>query len=259
MKDYILSNNTQITSKNSLYNEFLSKVYQYYKSNGLLKTKYENLFEPYDFPKTLCVVDGRPIIQQGAFCYEEIEMLETVFTKIKHDLYSDYSEKLFISHSEKDAEIAKIIINLLHSIGIARPSLRNDEHIFCSSYTPYSTQIGENNKIRIKQELTSNKHIFILLLYSDNYFSSKPCMNEMGAVWALSKKYQEILIPGFKSNNIGGLLENTPTWFYLDNEMRLNDFKDMIVKRFSLSNLRENDWHAIRSEFITCLQSLSNN
>lgn len=90
--------------------------------------------------------------------------------------------------------------------------------------------------------------------YTDNYFSSQACLNEMGAIWVTNKKYQEILMPKFDETHIKGLLDKQVTWFRANDKFRLNDFKKQIETMFYLSPLEQNSWEIARDKFIKAIE-----
>ena len=81
-------------------------------------------------------------------------------------------------------------------------------------------------------------------------------MNEAGAIWAMGKKYQEILSPRFDSKKIGGLLDKQPVWFKADDKFRLNSFKEQIEQMFGLAPISANAWEMARDTFIERIQTI---
>ena len=98
--------------------------------------------------------------------------------------------------------------------------------------------------------LSTDEHVFYILWYSDEYFDSPACLNEAGAIWAMKKKYQEILMPSFDSNKIRGLLDKQPVWFRVNDKMRLNTFKEQVEKMFDLTPITINTWESARDRFV---------
>ncbi len=93
--------------------------------------------------------------------------------------------------------------------------------------------------------------------YTDNYFESQACLNEAGAIWATNKKYQEILMPGFACEKIGGLLDKQPVWFRANDKFRLNTFREQMEELFGLDPLTQNAWEIARDAFIARIESLA--
>jgi len=178
--------------------------------------------------------------------------------RIKHDMYPDLYEKVFISHREKDAAQVAAVVELLHAIGIPRPTVGNAEKsIFCTSHPATYIDNGARNLDEIRNQFNSPDHTFYILWYTDNYFTSQACLNEAGAIWAMNKKYQEILAPDFESTKIGGLMDKQPVWFRANNKYRLNTFKQQIDTMFSLDPLTPNAWEEARDTFIAKIEMLS--
>ena len=82
-------------------------------------------------------------------------------------------------------------------------------------------------------------------------------MNEAGAIWVMNKKYQEILVPGFQSAKIGGLLDKQSVWFRANDKYRLNTFKQQIDTMFGIDPLTPNAWEEARDTFIAKIEELS--
>lgn len=181
----------------------------------------------------------------------EIDAIKNALITIKHTTFSENYEKIFISHREKDKKQVEAFVNLLYAIGIPRPTEENPESIiFCTSHPDGYINNGDKNLETIRNMINTDKHVFYVLWYTDNYFQSQACLNEAGAIWVMKKKYQEILMPKFESNKIIGLLDKQPVWFKANDKFRLNDFATDIQKMFSLPTLTQSSWELARDEFI---------
>lgn len=176
---------------------------------------------------------------------------------LKSLLYPDLYEKIFISHREKDKEQVDALMELLYAIGIQRPLQNGEKSIFCTSHPAAYVENGQKFDEQIFKQFYSKENVFFILWYTDNYFASQPCLNEMGAVWAMNKKYQEILIPGFDRDKIGGLLPKTAISFYADDKYRLNTLKEQIEKMFYLQPITPNAWEKARDKFIEAIEMLT--
>lgn len=170
---------------------------------------------------------------------------------LKNELFKDAYEKIFISHREKDKDQVAAFVELLHVIGIPRKTSQDSESIiFCTSHPEGYIKNGERNLDKIRDMINTDKHTFYILWYTDRYFESSACLNEAGAIWAMKKKYQEILMPNFDENRINGLLDKQPVWFKADNKARLNTFKEQIEAMFGLNSIDFNVWENARDKFI---------
>lgn len=186
----------------------------------------------------------------------EVLAIKNALVEIKHTLFKDDYEKIFISHREADKDQVDAFVDVLHAIGIPRPTTElPDSVIFCTSHPEGYIQNGERNLDTIRDMINTDKHVFYVLWYTDRYFESPACLNEAGAIWAMKKKYQEILMPDFDSSQIRGLLDKQPVWFRANDKMRLNSFKEQIEKMFALTPITPNVWESARDKFIQLIEA----
>ena len=154
--------------------------------------------------------------------------------------------KIFISHSSLDAVYAECIVKFLVNIGIKR------EQIFCSSVDGCGIRLGENIPETIRKEFLEND-IYVFMLLSENYYASAICLNEMGAAWIAAKEQLAILLPGFKHEQIRGVVNANDIYMKLDADNvteRLLDLHDLIRDRFEIKeNLSYRELHHIIKEF----------
>ena len=187
----------------------------------------------------------------------EAQTIRNAVIDLKHILFPQSFDKIFISHREKDKEQVAALIELLYAIGISRPTVSDEKKmIFCTSHPATYIDNGARNLDEIRKQFNSADHTFFILWYTDNYFESQACLNEAGAIWAMHKKYQEILIPGFDSSKIGGLLDKQKVWFEANNKSRLNSFKQDIESMFDLEPLTLNAWEDVRNLFVAKIEAL---
>lgn len=188
----------------------------------------------------------------------EVLAIKNALVEIKHMLFKDDYEKIFISHREADKEQVDALVDLLHVIGIPRPTIESPESvIFCTSHPEGYIQNGERNLDEIRDMINTDEHVFYILWYTDNYFESPACLNEAGAIWSMKKKYQEILMPAFDSSRIRGLLDKQTVWFRANDKMRLNTFKEQIEKMFGLPSTISNTWELSRDKFIDQINKIT--
>ena len=238
-----------IRPNNDLYCLYKLKVESFCKNNKINDVNYA----PY---AVLCTF----FFKSSAYTVNKSEVLaiKNALVEIKHMLFKDDYEKIFISHREADKDQVDAFVDLLHAIGIPRPTMElPDSVIFCTSHPEGYIQNGERNLDTIRDMINTDKHVFYVLWYTDRYFESPACLNEAGAIWTMKKKYQEILMPDFDSSQIRGLLDKQPVWFIANDKMRLNTFKEQIEKMFSLSSITPNAWEQARDRFIEQINKIA--
>lgn len=185
---------------------------------------------------------------------KEARAILDLIVNLKSLLYPNLCERVFISHREKDKDQVDALIELLYAIGIARPLKNGEKTIFCSSHPAAYIENGQMIDDQIMKQFHSDQGVFFILWYSDNYFESQPCLNEMGAIWVMNKEYQEILAPGFDRNKIGGLMPKEKISFCATDKYRLNSFKEQIEKLFYLQPISANTWEIARDKFINAIE-----
>lgn len=196
-------------------------------------------------------------------CKNDITSIERELKKVKRKIEAFDCEKedniesiskpskIFISHSTKDANYTKIIVELLEDIGL------NENQIFCSSLREYGIKIGEDIYERLKKEFdTYNLWVFFIL--SDNYYKSVASLNEMGAAWVLQKEYLSVLLPEFDFKNIKGAINPNKIGIKLNSPdiiPTLNDLKNEVCNKFECT-ISQNRWERVRNDFIMKIQKL---
>lgn len=152
-----------------------------------------------------------------------------------------YFDRVFISHSSKDVDVVQPFVELLASIGMT------NKNLFCSSVNGYGIPQRENIYDYLKREFT-DKNTFVILMLSDNYYESKPSLNEMGAAWVMSKEYVSILIKGFGFDKIQGAADSQKIGFGFDEKYRLDEFYANLVKELRLTPT--SNWPTYRDRFL---------
>ena len=244
-----IRDNGILYSRNQVYMEYKERIKAFLSSNDLMRNDYG----PYRVLDALYYPAGSYNISMN-----QAKAIRDTVIGLKDELFPDAFEKIFISHREKDRTQVDAFIELLYAIGIPRPTVGNDERvIFCTSHPSTYIDNGVRNLDEIKKQFNSPDHTYFILWYTDNYFESQACLNEAGAIWAMNKKYQEILVPGFQSAKIGGLLDKQPVWFRANDKFRLNTFKQQIDTMFNIDPLTQNAWEEARDTFIAKIEELS--
>lgn len=236
-----------IRPNNDLYLLYKFKVESFCKKNKINERGYA----PYAILDTFFFKGSTYTVNKS-----EVLAIKNTLVGIKHTLFKDDYEKIFISHREADKDQVDAFVELLHAIGIPYPTTESpDSVIFCTSHPEGHIPNGEKNLETIRDMINTDQHVFYVLWYTDRYFESPACLNEAGAIWAMKKKYQEILMPDFDSNQIRGLLDKQPVWFRANDKTRLNTFKEQLEKMFALTPITPNVWELARDKFIQFIQA----
>ena len=233
--------NPFVFNSDSKWQSFVNRINHFFQYYELINTDEYLTFQH--------VTQSNPSINpMGDTPAKQILRLLLELKKYK-DAVPKFFDRLFISHSSSDIDIVAPFVRLLSAIGL------NRERVFCSSVDGYGIPQRENIYDFLKREF-AEKNTFVVMMMSDNYYNSKPSLNEMGAAWAMSKEYVTILIKGFSFNKIEGAVDAQKIGFKIEDEYRLDEFKDNIVKEFRLSPIK--NWQEIKDRFLKEIKSANN-
>ncbi len=181
---------------------------------------------------------------------EELEEETRIEQQNNNTLLCDKEKqaKIFISHSSLDAKYVTELINLIDVLGV--PS----EKLVCTSVVGHTIPKSERIYDWIKTQF-QNYNLHVIFLLSNNYYNSAPSLNEMGAAWALSKKYDFINLPGFSFQNMKGCIDNTRVGVSLLSsddivEEWFEQLKNDLLQELSLKGVDESTWRRHLKNFL---------
>ncbi|AVB75917.1 toll/interleukin-1 receptor domain-containing protein [Methanococcus maripaludis] len=143
-------------------------------------------------------------------------------------------KKIFISHSSKDKEYAKLLRDVLENAGLTH------DQIFCTSLTGHRNEFGKNFLDNIKNKL--NDDYLILFLLSRNFYESPMCMCELGAAWVKTKESVPVLIPPFDYDDMNMTIKHTEG-FKINEKDRIHEFKDYLDSNFNNKPIPVSIWN----------------
>lgn len=114
---------------------------------------------------------------------------------------SEYNSgrNVFISHSFKNLEISKLLIELVRDAGIS------ENRIFCTAQRSSGPDIGESLDPAILRALKGSS--LVIMLVSSQYLESAPCRHEVGASWALGIDQFPVRFASVGVNEIHSLIK----------------------------------------------------
>lgn len=195
------------------------------------------------------------IIKNTNFSPDEIGLLHYLVNIIDEDFDKVVKQpKVFISHCEKDIAIVENFVDLLSHIGLT------SDLLFCSSIPGYNIKQGSGDIYEyLRNEFSNN--LFVIFMLSENYYNSKPCLNEMGATWVLQKEYQSILLPGFDFSQVQGAINPREVSFKLDDKKyrtsALGELKNNIIHLLELPDIDSSKWDYQRERFFAQIDNLN--
>jgi TIR domain len=129
--------------------------------------------------------------------------------------------KIFVSHSGKDSEIAKNLVQWIEGCLVV-PS----DTIRCTSVHGYKLSAGDTTGESLRRDLISCN--MVLGLLTDTSLESAYVLMELGAAWALKKRVGCLLLPGISFSKIQGPIAG-------NHAIHLNERADLISLADTLS------------------------
>lgn len=170
---------------------------------------------------------------------------------ISENMNKEKKPLIFISHSSKNKEQVKLIVELLRAI-----NMLPKQEVFCSSLPGYDIPIDTEDRIfdfLRSRFLEYNIHVFFI--HSVEYYASTVSLNEMGAAWALKSRATSFLLPGFEFSDMKGVINGDRIAIKVDNDIievkdKLNQLRDNLVAEFELTPIPNITWEQARDKFI---------
>lgn len=157
--------------------------------------------------------------------------------------------RVFISHSSKDKEFVKHLVDLLEVIGID-----GKDKLFCSSVPLYGIDLSGKIFETLLSQFKENQ-LFVLYIHSANYYESPVSLNEMGAAWVLQSDHCSFLTKGFPFEGMKGVVKDDEIAIKVDVDtdevsIRMNQLKDKLINLFKLPKLDNDKWEWKRNLFL---------
>jgi len=136
------------------------------------------------------VSDNSVLQKPDAKSFSRVKMKTTRKESKDKMQLKDRPTKIFITHSSVDKDYVLLLTELLRNLKVP------NDAIICTSDHRHKIPNGKNTYAWLREQfIDSDLHMIFVL--SEHYYSSNPCLNEMGAAWLAAKKSDLLLLPGF--------------------------------------------------------------
>lgn len=109
--------------------------------------------------------------------------------------------RIFVSHSSKDIEIVRRILDLIEAALLVEPG-----DIRCTSLPGYKLSGGDRTSDRVRAEI--DQAAVLLAIITRKSFASAWVLFEMGARWGLGKRILPLLGPGIEASVLHGPVQD---------------------------------------------------
>lgn len=157
-------------------------------------------------------------------------------------------KKLFISHASNDKTLADKLVDLLTNGCAVNP---ND--ILCTSLEGKGIPAGKPSFIDYLREQIQTPDQVILLL-SENFFASRFCLCELGAVWAMGLPNFPLVVPPTDKGKLKATLAVTQSG-YVNSASYLDELRDGIKETIG-TEVPTATWNVKRDSFLLGLDEL---
>ncbi|WP_338814527.1 toll/interleukin-1 receptor domain-containing protein [Bernardetia sp. Wsw4-3y2] len=239
------------------FKKLYKKCKRWHKFNStLLETSFSNTIYLLEYRKTtkseVVLIENYKAIEINTILENGIEYLQSLLERIplitKSNTKVSKNPSIFVSHSSKDSEIARSVVDILETIGI------NHKDIFCTSLDGYGIDLGKNWLQVLKEKLDDN--VTVIFILSENFYESRICLCEMGATWIKTINHIPLIVPPKTLSDIGEVIPLTQG-FIINNKAGFNQLKEQLEKEFNIENhIKQQIWESKRDRILNNISTL---
>ena len=161
---------------------------------------------------------------------------------------------VFISHRGTQTQFVTVLVDLLEKCGF-----RNDK-LFCSSVPGFNIGLDEDIIETLRKKFV-DYNLYVVYVFSTDFFESAYCLNEMGAAWVLQVENSIIVTRDMDETVIDGVVNKTKTRVsFKDTDLQLKnrmaELRDKLLTFAGLSKVEEVDWNRYYDKFISDVNSI---
>ncbi len=156
---------------------------------------------------------------------------------------------LFISHAVKDKPLADALVEVLR-----RSTDMSSENIVSFSLEESGLPSGVDLVTHIRNKV--GHPACVVMLLTPSYLSSRFCLCEMGAVWALSENYIPLLLSPLKESHLNNIIPAAKL-IKMDNPDDLNRFASTLQQELGLAEFNLPRWAMEKRRFVERVKASS--
>jgi len=184
---------------------------------------------------------------------QKADIVETPVKSVKKEKKKPL---VFISHRGSQVDFVTALVNLLNNCGFTK------ENLFCSSVPGFNIDLDEDIIETLRKKFV-NYDIYVVYVFSTDFFDSAYCLNEMGAAWVLQVGYSIIVTTDMDESKIDGVVSKTRTCVsFKDNNLqvlsRMIQLRNKLLSFAGLPKVDETDWNRFYKIFSDQLKQIEN-
>lgn len=191
------------------------------------------------------VKDGRNVL--SAIIQEESLKMELQSNPFSKEESAKKKPLVFVSHCGSQRRFVTYLVELLEKCGFSRINL------FCSSVPGFNIDLDEDIIETLRKKFV-DYDLYVLYVFSSDFFDSAYCLNEMGAAWVLQVDYSIIITQGMDETKIDGVVSKTKTRIsFKDTGIQLDDrmiqLREKLLAFAGLPKVDEINWNRYYNTF----------
>lgn len=161
---------------------------------------------------------------------------------------------VFISHRGTQTPFVTALVELLEKCGF------KSDNLFCSSVPGFNIGLDEDIIETLRKKFV-DFDLYVVYVFSTDFFESAYCLNEMGAAWVLQVENSIIVTSDMDESVIDGVVNKTKTRVsFKDSELqlknRMSELRDKLLLFAGIPKVEEVNWNRYYDKFISDIKSI---
>ncbi len=164
---------------------------------------------------------------------------------------------VFISHRGTQTPFVTAFVELLEKCGF------KSENLFCSSVPGFNIGLDEDIIETLRKKFV-DYDLYVVYVFSTDFFESAYCLNEMGAAWVLQVENSIIVTRDMDETVIDGVVNKTKTRVsFKDSDLQLKnrmvELRNKLLTFAGIPEVEEVNWNRYYDKFISDVKSINGN
>ena len=189
---------------------------------------------------------------------ERSELMKCELTKVENEEEVNKKKKsplVFISHRGTQSQFVSALVDLLEKCGF------KSDKLFCSSVPGFNIGLDEDIIETLRKKFV-DYDLYVVYVFSTDFFGSAYCLNEMGAAWVLQVDNSIIITHDMDESVIDGVVNKTRTRVsFKETDIQLKnrmiELRDKLLSFAKIPAVREVDWNRYYDKFINDVNSIT--
>lgn len=165
------------------------------------------------------------------------------------------SPMVFISHRGTQTLFVTALVELLEKCGFT------GDNLFCSSVPGFNIGLDEDIIETLRMKFV-HYDLYVVYVFSTDFFENAYCLNEMGAAWALQVQSSTIVTRDMDESKIDGVVNKTKVRVSfketdLQLKTRMVELRDKLLNFVNLPKVADINWARYYDKFISDVNNIS--